>query len=770
MRVLLVNPPYSAGERYGKDLGRFGPLNEPLGLAYIAAVLERAGHEVCILDAPALDISSQDIPPLIRDRHYRVMGVTMLTPMYRRSTEVIRTVREAFPDMVIVVGGAHPTILPEETLESNPEIDFAVLGEGEEVMAALVQALEKGEDPSGIAGLASRKQGRVHINPPRPLIGDLDDLPMPARHLLPMDAYRMTRSRSRSSHAFTVSVARGCPFDCAFCCRIFGRKVRHHSVGRIVEEIRTLVDTYGAKEINLEADTLTLNKSFLLSLCDGLVRSGLIGRIIWTCESRVDTVNADLLRRMKEAGCWQISYGVETGTQRLLDLIHKGITLEQIRRTFALTKRIGIGIRAFYMLGIPTETREESLRTISFARDLDAQWSQFTLFTPFPGTDLYRVALQEGGLRSRDWSDFKTHGGWTEGGLAYVPKGRTLAEMKDLQKKAYRAVYMRPRVILRFLKNVDSIQKLMVYASGLWVLIKTALPQRSRAATKSETRNSKFETNNNDQNPNDPNKLKAKTRKTPKESSRKCTLVAQGGWKKKGAVRIKRTDLRRFAEGVYVDSPVYFAANPLVRWLNWKKLDAAFALLPPGEKHRALDFCCGNGVLLQTLSRRFRETLGIDLHPAAAARVKRRYGLGNVFLLGADGRSLPLRNELFSVAFALSALEHFRDPAQAVNEIARVLQPGGSLIFLSPTENGFYRLGRRMLGYSRPADHYHSGKEIEKTLEEVLLPVQTGYFPWQALPWLAMYRVGRYQKKAQGTRCKVQGDEKRIEERASVEP
>lgn len=700
MRVLLVNPPYSAEERYGKDLGRFGPLNEPLGLAYIAAYLERAGHEVSILDAPALGISCRDIPRIVRDGDYQVLGVTMLTPMYRRSVEVIRTVWEAFPGMVIVVGGAHPTILPEETLQNNPEIDFAVMGEGEEVMSALVRALEERSDPSAIPGLAFRRDGRIHINPPRRLIEDLDELPMPARHLLPMDAYHMTRSRSRSSHAFTVSVARGCPFDCAFCCRIFGRKVRHHSVERILEEVRSLVDVYGAKEINLEADTLTLNKPFLLSLCEGLIRSGLTGRIIWTCESRVDTVNEDLLRRMKEAGCWQISYGVETGTQRLLDLIQKGITLERIERTFSLTKKIGITIRAFYMLGLPTETREESLRTIAFARKLDAQWSQFTLFTPFPGTALYDLAAQDGGLRSRDWSDFKTHGGWTEGGLAYVPRGRSPAEMKGLQKKAYRAVYMRPRVILRFLKNVDSFGKLVVYASGLWVLIKTALP-----------------------------------------------WIGSRG---RRAVRIGREELKQFSEGVYVDSPVYFAANPLVRWLNWGKLDAALSLLPREHAGRALDFCCGNGVLLPTLSREFRHAVAIDIHTAAAARVRRHFSLHDVSLLQADGRSLPLKRSSVDLAFALSALEHFREMDEVVSELHRVLRPGGMLLFLSPTENIFYRVGRLVLGYTKPHDHYHSAERMETVLRRSFALVRERHWPWRTLPSLSMYRLCIFRKGSGG--------------------
>jgi len=409
MRVLLINPPYTTEDRYGKDLGRFGPLNEPLGLAYLAANLEQGGHEVSISDAPALDLTSMGICRLVEEKAYDLIGVTMLTPMYIRSIEVVKAIKHAFPGITIVVGGPHPTILPRETLIENKEIDFAVIGEGEVILLNLVDALEKGGNTDDIPGVAYRKDDTVGINQPPEMITNLDDLPIPARHLLPMDAYHMTKSRSQSEHSFTVSVARGCPFNCAFCCRIFGRRIRHHSVERIIEEIDILVDNYGAREINLEADTLTINKHFITSLCDGIIHSGLSKNISWTCESRIDTINEDVLKKMKEAGCWQISYGVETGSQRLLDLIHKDISLEQIERSFALTKRIGISIRAFFMLGIPTETRQESLKTISFAKKLDARWSQFTICTPFPGTELYDLVLKEGALKSKSWADYKTH-------------------------------------------------------------------------------------------------------------------------------------------------------------------------------------------------------------------------------------------------------------------------------------------------------------------------------------------------------------------------
>lgn len=695
MRVLLINPPYTTEDRYGKDLGRFGPLNEPLGLAYLAANLERGGHEVAILDAPALNLTSTDICKYMEERPYDLVGVTMLTPMYNRSVEVVKALRQAFPEITIVVGGPHPTILPRETLLENEEIDFVVIGEGEIVFFNLVDGLEMSGSADEIAGIGYRKDGAVIINQPQEMIRNLDDLPIPARHLLPMHAYHMTKSRTKSEHAFTVSVARGCPFNCAFCCRIFGRKVRHHSVKRIVQEICILVDEYGAREINLEADTLTLNRHFINFLCDELIRSGLSRKITWTCESRIDTVTQEVLKKMKEAGCWQISYGVETGSQRLLDLIHKDITLEQIEKTFEITKRAGISIRAFFMLGIPTETRQESLKTISFAKKLDARWSQFTVCTPFPGTELYDLTIGEGDLKSRSWADYKTHGGWTDGSLAYVPKGRSVEEMKRLQKQAYRAVYLRPRVFMRFLRDIDSMNKVKEYAVGLLVLIKTAFPSGS---------------------------------KMPK------------------VIKIDRGDLKRFASGVYVDSPVYFNANRLVRFLNWKKLDAVLSLLLSQQRGRVLDFGCGNGVMLPTLAGIFDTVVGIDLYPTAASRMKHEYGLSNAMLVKADGTKLPFRDDSFDAVLATSVLEHFRDLETAVAEIARITKPGGFLLLLSPTENLFYRIVRFLFGYKKPDDHYYTASKIESFLKKYFVAEVIRYLPIGFFPFISAYLTGRFRK------------------------
>lgn len=453
MRIVLINPPYLAEERYGKDLAKLGPTSEPLGLAYLAAVLEQDGHEVFIWDAmvtPAIPritsaISNADL-----------IGVSILTPAYDAAKKIIRFVH-SISDAPIVVGGAHVTALPQETLKDILEVDYVVKGEGEESILEVLEA------PTMFG------EGRIFTNMN---ILNLDNLPFPARHLLPMDKYKLTASRTQRGHSYTISVARGCPFHCTYCSRINGRKVRFRNMESILTELHYLIGKYDAKEINFEADTFTLKKSFVMNLCTEIIKSGYHKWISWTCESRVDTMDADMLKLMRAAGCWQISYGIESGNQRLLDFMKKGTNLAQIRKTIHLTEAAGIGTRAFFMLGIPTETQYESQQTIDFAKELNAEWTQFTLTVPFPGTEMYEwVQEHEPDRLSPNWSDYQTHAGWKGGPLAYVPQGRTTEEMCKLQRQAYRAVYLRPRSLRRHIKNIRW-STLPKYARGALALLK----------------------------------------------------------------------------------------------------------------------------------------------------------------------------------------------------------------------------------------------------------------------------------------------------------
>ena len=471
MKVLLVNPPYSLEERYGKKLKHFGGHAEPLGLAYLAAVARNAGYEVEIIDAPIQNHTPESIARKVRDEKIQLVGITMLTPMYSRVKTTVQSIKSESADTVIVLGGAHPTALPEETL-LDIENDIVVIGEGENTFVELLQTVDKGTDLPKVKGICYREAGRANRTEHREFEKNLDKFPVPARDLLPMDKYFMTATRIKGSgYCGTVIAARGCPFKCAYCSHPFGRTFRAHSPERIITEIEELVSKYNANEINIEADTLTIKKSFILLLCDALIKSGLSKRISWTCESRADVLDEEMLRRMKEAGCWQVSVGVESGVDRLLKEIDKGETTAQIEEKIGLIHKVGITARNFFMLGLPTETHLDSLKTIEFAKKLNSDWAQFTVITPYPGTPLFEKLKACGEIRSMEWGNYKTWGGWSDTNLPYVAEGRTEEELKYLQQYALRSYYLRPRAIWKHLKNLTSSSKLKNYLIGLSILL-----------------------------------------------------------------------------------------------------------------------------------------------------------------------------------------------------------------------------------------------------------------------------------------------------------
>ncbi|MEE9150955.1 MAG: radical SAM protein [Thermoplasmata archaeon] len=371
----------------------FGAITEPMGLAYLAGSLKSNQLPVEILDAPAMGFQINAVADRVSDGRFHLVGITFLAPMFDVVRDLTRRIKGSCHQVKIIVGGSHPTALPKRTLNELPDVDFVCVGEGEKTIVDVVKYLNGENEIEKINGLVYRQGKDIVENLPRKFESDLGSIPKPARHLLPTEEYQLTASRTKgSTHCPTIIVARGCPFDCQYCSHPFGRTFRHHSVDRMIEELKELKRDYNVDQVNFEADTLTLNKRFIRELCEGIVQRGL--DIRWTCESRVDTVDEYMLKVMKDAGCWQISYGVESGSQRLLDLIHKGTTKEKAMETFALTKKPGI--RGFFMLGLPTETAEESMETIQFAKELDPLWAQFTITVPYPGTPMFNNWILKG--------------------------------------------------------------------------------------------------------------------------------------------------------------------------------------------------------------------------------------------------------------------------------------------------------------------------------------------------------------------------------------
>jgi len=479
-KIILINPPLSLEERYGRDLKRFGAISEPLGLAYLAASLEKQSFQVAIMDCLALKFDIGLTVEKLRLINPDLIGITVLTPMYVIVKRLAEKLKENLPECKIVIGGAHPTALPKETLLEIRSVDFVCIGEGEKTIVELSNYLLVGGKKEEIAGLAFRgPTNEVIINKHRIFEADLDSIPPPARQLLPMQKYHLTASRVKDSqYCPTLIIARGCPFNCAFCSHPFGRSFRHHSVRRIISEIKSLIKNYHVKQLNFEADTLTVDKNFLFSLCQALIDERINQTISWTCESRINTVDRSLLEKMKEAGCWQISYGIESGNQHLLDIINKGITLDEIRRTIALTKEIGITVRGFFMLGLPTETLQESWQTINFAKELDPLWAQFTIMIPYPGTPLFDRLKKKNKIRHFNWSEYNTWSGWTDKQLPYMPENREEKELKRLQRQAMVNFYLRPKIIIKFMLQLNSFESFKKYFRGFITLIKSKLIYR----------------------------------------------------------------------------------------------------------------------------------------------------------------------------------------------------------------------------------------------------------------------------------------------------
>lgn len=471
-KILLINPPLSLEERYGKELKHFGGHAEPLGLAYVAAAVRQDGCDVEIIDSPVQNYTAEMIAEKIKCENTRIVGITMLTPMYGQVKKTVAAIKNISPGTFIVIGGAHGTALPEETL-TDIKNDIVVIGEGENTFRELVKAINNDNDLKEVEGICYNENGKPVRTAPRKVERNIDNFPPPARDLLPMEKYFLTATRvNKTGFCGTVTIARGCPFHCSYCSHPFGYTFRAHSPERILAEIEELICKYKATQINFEADALTVSRKFILSLCNTIIESNMHKKIKWTCESRADALDEMVLSKMKEAGCWQISIGVESGVDRLLKEINKGETTQEIEDKIKLIKKAGISVRAFFMLGLPSETAEESLQTIKFAKKLDPDWAQFTITTPYPGTPMFESLKEKQEINSYNWDDYKTWGGWTEGNIPYITKGRTLKELKHLQKYAMKSFYLRPRVFIRFLSSINSWQAFKKYWIGFLILIK----------------------------------------------------------------------------------------------------------------------------------------------------------------------------------------------------------------------------------------------------------------------------------------------------------
>lgn len=453
---MLINPPQNT--KYPQP---------PLGLANIAAVLEGENYQVEILDANALRLSESEVAK--ETGNVDIIGITAMTPFINSAIKVAKEIKKGKPGSTVIVGGAHVTVLPEETLRNVPEIDIIVRGEGEETVVELYEALKSSDSLQKVRGITYRDNGRSKSTPMRPLIANLDSLPFPAYHLLPLHKYKPHPPHGRRLPFMAMVTSRGCPYNCIFCSKpIFGRKFRSQSPQRIASEVEYLAGKFKIKEIAFYDDIFTLDKKRIAKLAKEFKKRDL--SIPWTCETRVDSVTEELLKEMKEAGCYMIAYGIESGNQTILNSLRKKITIEQVREAVKVTRDIGIQTIGYFMLGSPGETPLTIRQTIDFANYLPLDFAQFSVTIPFPGTDLYNLYLEQG-IGNENWDNFI----YANRGSVSAPVFETaLLSKDDLQKwniKAYKEFYLRFSYIWERLKKTNSIRNLKTNIRGLGMFL-----------------------------------------------------------------------------------------------------------------------------------------------------------------------------------------------------------------------------------------------------------------------------------------------------------
>ena len=420
MRVCLINPPRIQPKAWGKP-----NVFPPIGLAYIAAVLEKT-HEVCIIDAPTegwrnlqdadratyrVGLSNTEIADKVKRWSPDVVVIEIpFSGWSKTAFEVASAVKGINKDIITVLEGQHPSARPEDCL-ANPNVDFVVMGEPENTIFELIGAVGKGTlNLKKIMGIGFVKNGVPVFTSPRPLLKDLDSLPFPARHLLPMAEYyaavKENPLRGEINKPWTIMItSRGCPYNCVFCTHhiVWGRKWRGRSPENVVDELQHIIKTYHVKQIDFLDDNMTLDRKRMEKICDLIVKRGL--SIEWFTPNgvRADTLDEKLLRKMKESGCKKIRVAPESGVQRVVDqVIKKNLDLRSVERAVVLCKKVGIKVGCFFVIGLIGETKEEIEETIKFAyklRQLGADSFIFSIATPVYGTRLYEQAKRGGFLR-----------------------------------------------------------------------------------------------------------------------------------------------------------------------------------------------------------------------------------------------------------------------------------------------------------------------------------------------------------------------------------
>ena len=461
MKVFLINP--SHGEVYGK----LTPPEHPhLGLAYIAAVLEAEKHAVRIIDIDAETLGNEGLGKIIESEKPDMVGITATTPVFYSALGIAEIVKINSSTTYTVIGGIHATLMPGECAE-NDFIDFVVVGEGEKTIVELLNSIQNKSDFSNIRGLVYKKGKEIIQNEGREPIQDLDAIPFPARHLFKNQKY--TYPDALRYPACPIITSRGCPGNCTFCTAKFlhGKRFRCRSAENVLDEIESLIKGYGVREIHIWDDNFITNRNRVFAFRDGIVKRNIKVLFSFPNGIRADFINRDILKALKDFGTYSVAIGVESGNQNILDMIQKGIKLEQIENAFKLAKEMKLETWGFFLLGLPGEDENTMNETVDFAIKLDPDIAKFHVLKPFPKSAVYEQLKEQGLIIDENYVHYGIH---TK--PVHKLPSVTQDELLEIQKNAYRRFYMRPSKILKEIARLKTWNRMKLnLVTGTSVLV-----------------------------------------------------------------------------------------------------------------------------------------------------------------------------------------------------------------------------------------------------------------------------------------------------------
>ena len=479
--ILFIYPPSTVADRLGvEDMGEIGGDTIPLGIASLAAYLREKGFGVGVLDCTALRLNINQINEIIERKNPSIIGFSVTTYGLGTAIDLAKKVREKFPTKLTLCGGAHARDAPEET--NYDFFDIVTYGkDGEIIIHDIVEKyssknfsrdsfLQDFEILDSIKGIVYRKNNVPVQTSPSEIIKNLDDLPFPARDLMPMERYVPFPNAYKRLPATNMVLIRGCPYFCSFCSEA-STGARRRSPEKAIAEIKNCIEVHGIKEIHFWDDTLSYHRKWMKEFTTKLAEANL--DITWSCFAAVNTVDKEILQLMAKAGCWRIFYGYETAVPTLAKNLltnKKNRDLDNMKKIAKWTREAGIDANGSFMIGLPGETPELAKQTIQNAIDLDPDTAQFSIATPYPGTQLYRE-IKEGKWGKFLTEDLKNFSG--SAAVTWLPFGYSSPEeLKKMQSYAFRRFYFRPTYIIKQILKIRSFQDIKKYLLGAKALVK----------------------------------------------------------------------------------------------------------------------------------------------------------------------------------------------------------------------------------------------------------------------------------------------------------